>query len=57
MPAESNIEKLKLARDKLADVYEDEVRDEVFDNGNLDNINNAVKFVEMAIRELNRREE
>lgn len=50
-----NIRRLELARDRVVDVYSREVKDEVYDNGLLDMMNFAVRFIEDAIRELKRR--
>ena len=52
-----NRNKLNDAKNKLAEVYESEVSDDKYDNGNLDNINNAIKQTQLAIKELIAREE
>ncbi len=57
MPANPNIARLETVKDLLAQVYEEEVKDNVYDNGNLDNLNNAVKNVENAQRVLIVRDE
>lgn len=51
-----NIGRLEAAKDKLAMVYEKEARDEVYDNGNLSSINQAILEVEDALRVLKKRE-
>ena len=50
-----NIKKLKDARDKCAEVFEKEAKDEVFDNGNLDNIHKAICHIQVAIKEIEAR--
>lgn len=52
----SDIELLSLIKATLTKVYTDQVSDESFDNGMLDQINNAVKAVENVIDVLKRRE-
>ena len=49
IPPESNIQKLKTAKSLLADVYEAEAVDDLFDNGNLGHINAAVLEIEHSI--------
>lgn len=56
MEPATNIERLTLIKDLLAKVYEEEVKDDLYDNGNLDNLNNSVKYVEDALRVLKSRE-
>ncbi len=51
-----DIEKLKTARDKLAQVYKDEACDEHHDNGNLINIHQAIIHTEQALQILEKRE-
>ena len=55
MAEEDNLEKLKTARDKLAQVYKDEACDEIHDNGNLINIHHAIIHTETAIQIIGKR--
>ena len=55
MNVQDNIDKLKDARNKLAEVYESEVMDEVYDNGNLTTMNQAIISIEQAIKNLEKR--
>ena len=57
MVEDGSIEKLTVCKDKLAQVYKDEVSDDVYDNGLLTLINSAVLSVEQAIKNLNERTE
>ncbi len=50
-----DIEKLKTARDKIAQVYKDEATDEFHDNGNLINMHQAIIHIEQAIQILEKR--
>jgi len=50
-----NIEKLKVARDKCAEVFEKEAKDDIFDNGNLDSIHKAICNIQVAIKEIESR--
>ena len=47
-----SIAKLKTARDKLAEVYESEVKDDKPDNGNLSIINNAILSIEDCLKNM-----
>ncbi len=51
----NNIRKCELAKDRLAEVYSSEAKDEVYDNGLLDSLNFGIRFVEDAINELKTR--
>lgn len=51
----TNLEKLQDVKDKLATVYRDEVLDLIFDNSLLDELNTAIKNVELAIKNLQER--
>ena len=53
--AESNLEKLVVVKDKLAQVYKDEATDEQSDNGNLINIHQAIIHTENAIKIIKKR--
>jgi len=53
---ESNIQKLELARNKIADVFKNEVEDDHFDNGNLDAMTHAIKELEIVIVKLKERQ-
>ena len=55
MTSRENIDKLKDARDKIAEVYESEVQDDIHDNGNLTLMNNAIMFTEDSIQKLKSR--
>ena len=55
MPEDPNLVKLKDARDKCAEVFEAEATDDLHDNGNLDNIHQAVIHIENAIQIIERR--
>ncbi|GAF89331.1 unnamed protein product [marine sediment metagenome] len=55
--ANPNLEKLKDARDKIAEVYEAEAKDEHHDNGNLTTMNDAILHIESAIDTLEKREQ
>lgn len=52
---ENNIDKLKGVRDKLAQVFKDEVTDDLHDNGNLSNLYSAIITVEKVIEALEKR--
>lgn len=52
MAEETNLEKLKRARDDLAKVYKDEVMDEIPDDGNLSMINKTVLSLQKVIKHL-----
>lgn len=52
---QSNIQMLKLARDKVAAVYANEATDEHYDNGNLTTMNNAILSIQNAIQTLKAR--
>ncbi len=54
--ATDDLEKLKTARDKIAQVYKDEACDEHHDNGNLVNMHQAIIHIEQAIQILKKRE-
>ena len=43
-------DKLKDARDKIAEVYETKVTTDGYDNGTLDNMHEAIKHLEIAIK-------
>lgn len=49
---EVNLDKLRVARTNIAQVYEDEAIDETFDNGNLTTLNSALLCVEIVINNL-----
>ena len=49
MTNEEDVAKLKDARNKVAEVYESQVKDEVADNGNLTNLNNAILTINEVI--------
>lgn len=55
MPEPTNIEKLEGARNDIADVYADEAKDNIHDNGNLSVMNNALLSIETAIQTLKAR--
>ena len=55
IPQEENINKLKLARDKVADVYKDEATDDINDNGNLSILNGAIGSINNVIEALIKR--
>ena len=55
MPRESSIQMLRVARDKLADVFHNEVTDDVYDNGLLGMLVAGVSAIEDSIRELEKR--
>ena len=48
----SDIEKLKTARDKIAEVYESQATDDLVDNGNLSALNNALLNINIAIKKI-----
>ena len=50
MEEETNVDKLKSVKDKLAQVYKDEASDDIYDNGLLSVLNGAVLSVEQAIQ-------
>lgn len=52
---QANIEKLKLCRNHLADVFHDEVSDDLFDNGNLSQLTTIIQGLENAIKTLSSR--
>lgn len=47
-----DIEKLIVARDKIAEVYESQATDDIIDNGNLSSLNNALLNLNVAIKKL-----
>jgi len=53
--ASNDLEQLKKVRNDLANVYKTQACDEMHDNGNLENIHQAIIHVENAILELERR--
>lgn len=48
----TNIEKLESARDKVVQVYEDEAKDEIPDNGNLTTLNNVILGINNSLKYL-----
>ena len=56
MEQNPNIQKLKDARALIAQVYEDEVNDELHDNGNLTILNNAVLNIAKALETIEGRQ-
>ena len=52
MTREDDIEKLKDARNKVAEVYESQATDEVADNGNLTSLNSAILTLNEAIKKI-----
>lgn len=48
----TDLEKLQAALDKLVDVYKSRVLTPGFDNSLLDELHSAIKFVELAIRNI-----
>ena len=52
MAEDTNLEKLKRARNDLAKVYKDEVIDEIPDNGNLSMINKTILSLQRVIKHL-----
>ena len=52
MATEEDIQKLKDARDKIAEVYESQATDDLTDNGNLTKLNNAILSVNESIKEI-----
>lgn len=46
---------MKIARDKLADVFQGEAQDSDFDNGMLDQISKATQLCEAVIKDLEAR--
>jgi len=54
--SEGVINKLKNARDKLADCYEEEATDDLRDNGNLISIHEAILSIENAISLIEKRD-
>lgn len=48
----SDIEKLKTARDKVAEVYESQATDDLVDNGNLSSLNNTLLNINIAIKSI-----
>ena len=54
--ADGSIDKVKNARDKLAEAFENEVKDDVYDNGLLTLIAKACQDIEIIIKTLIERE-
>jgi len=48
----SDIEKLKTARDKIAEVYQNQAIDDLSDDGNLSALNNALLNLNIAIKKI-----
>ena len=47
---QAQINKLKNARDKVVEVYEEQATDDTPDNGNLSSMHNAVLNINLAIK-------
>ena len=56
MTTAEDILKVKDARDKMGEVFESQVKDDIFDNGLLDLITNCTKNIETLIQKLKERE-
>lgn len=50
-----DIEKAEDARDKMGEIFESQVKDDVFDNGLLDMITTCTKDLELLIQKLKER--
>lgn len=52
---QGNIQKCETAKNLLVDVFSDEAKDELYDNGNLTTITEAIKGIENIIECLKKR--
>lgn len=52
MTREEDIQKLKDARDKVAEVYETQATDDAEDDGNLTSLNNAILTLNEAVKKI-----
>ena len=56
MPEKTDIEKAEEARNNCGEIFENQVKDDVYDNGLLDMITTATKDLEKLIQKLKARE-